>query len=162
MPNGFITVPDWFSFENQGAGRRWADLSGGGLSDLVVLMVDNPPGQNRGSIGSASGIAEDGTAAGGWTDWTEVPDWFSFENQGAGMAVADLDGDGRPELIVFMIDNPAGQNQGFYRVGRKLDARRRRHRRLGRLDRRSRTGSPSRTSTAAWRWPTSTATAGPS
>ena len=38
------------------------------------------------------------------------------------MAVADLDGDGRPELIVFMIDNPAGQNQRVYRVGRKLDA----------------------------------------
>ncbi len=99
-----------------------ADLSGGGLRDLVVLMVDSSPGQNRGFYRVGKGIAADGAAAGGWTGWMEVPDWFSFENQGAGVAVADLDGDGRPELIVFMIDNPAGKNQGYYRVGRKLDA----------------------------------------
>jgi hypothetical protein len=122
MPDLFRTVPDWFSFENQGAGVALADLSGGGLRDLVVLMVDNPAGQNRGLYRVGKGIAADGTAAGGWAGWTEVPDWFSFENQGADVVVADLDGDGRPELIVFMIDNPAGQNQGYYRVGRKLDA----------------------------------------
>ena len=50
------------------------------------------------------------------------PTGSPFENQHGGVAVADLDGDGRPELIVFMIDNPAGQNQGYFRVGRKLDA----------------------------------------
>lgn len=122
MPNGFITIPDWFSFENQGAGVALADLSGGGLRDLVVMMVDSPPGQNRGFYRVGKGIAADGTAAGGWTGWMEVPDWFSFENQGAGVAVTDLDGDGRPELIVFMIDNPEGKNQGYYRIGRRLDA----------------------------------------
>ena len=121
MPNGFITIPDWFSFENQGAGVALADLSGGGPRDLVVLLVDSPPGQNRGFYRVGKGIAADGTATGGWSAWKEIPDWFSFENQGAGVAVVDLDGDGRPELIVFMIDNPAGQNQGYYRVGRKLD-----------------------------------------
>jgi Domain of unknown function (DUF1929) len=122
MPDHFRTIPDWFFFENQGAGVALADLSGGGPRDLVVLTVDNPAGQNRGLYRVGKSIAADGTAAGGWTGWTDVPDWFSFENQGADVAVADLDGDGRPELIVFMIDNPAGQNQGYYRVGRKLDA----------------------------------------
>lgn len=29
----------------------------------------------------------------------QVPNWTSWENQGAGVAVADLDGDGRPELL---------------------------------------------------------------
>src|SRR3954447_15623928 len=122
MPNGFIPIPDWFSFENQGAGVALADLSGGGPHDLVVLMVDNPPGVNRGLYRVGKGIAADGTATGGWTGWIDVPDWFSFENQGAGVAVTDLDADGRPELIVFMIDSPPGRNQGYYRVGRKLDA----------------------------------------
>ena len=121
MPNGFNMIPDWFSFENQGAGVALADISGGGSRDLVALMVDNPPGQNRGFYRVGKGIATDGTALDGWSAWMEIPDWFSFENQGAGVAVADLDGDGRPELIIFMIDSPAGQNQGYYRVGRKLD-----------------------------------------
>ena len=62
MPNGFNMIPDWFSFENQGAGVALADISGGGSRDLVALMVDNPPGQNRGILRVGKGIAADGTA----------------------------------------------------------------------------------------------------
>jgi hypothetical protein len=122
MANGFIAIPDWFSSENQGSGVALTNLSGGARQDLIVLMVDNPAGQNRGLYRVGKAIAADGTATGGWTPWIDIPDWFSVENQGAGVAATDLDGDGRPELIVFMIDNPPGQNQGLYRVGHKLDA----------------------------------------
>jgi hypothetical protein len=52
-----------------------------------------------------------------------VPEWSSFENQGANIAAADLDKDGLPELIVLRVDNPTpGPNRGFYGVGRRLDA----------------------------------------
>jgi hypothetical protein len=55
--------------------------------------------------------------------FTQVPDWTSWENQGANIAAADLDRDGVPELIVLRVDHPApGPNLGFYRVGRRLDA----------------------------------------
>src|SRR5664279_156399 len=55
--------------------------------------------------------------------FNQVPDWTSWENQDANVAVADLDKDGLPELIVLRVDHPTpGPNQGFYRVGRKLDA----------------------------------------
>ena len=67
MPNGFNMIPDWFSFENQGAGVALADISGGGSRDLVALMVDNPPGQNRGFYRVGKGIATDGTALDGWS-----------------------------------------------------------------------------------------------
>ncbi|MEA2790868.1 MAG: hypothetical protein QOG73_3274 [Acetobacteraceae bacterium] len=121
MPQDFQPIPQWFSWENQGAGIAVADL-GGGQQHLAVLMVDKGAPQNRGLYRIGRGLNAQGAVTGGWTDWFDVPDWFSWENQGADVAVADLDGDGRPELIVFMIDNPAGQNQGYYRVGRKLDA----------------------------------------
>ena len=49
-----------------------------------------------------------------------VPDWFSFENQGAGVAVTDF-GDGQQHLAVLMVDNPPQQNRGLYRIGHKLD-----------------------------------------
>ena len=121
MPTTFATVPDWFAWENHGAGAALADLNGDGQPELLVLMVDNPAGVNRGLYRVGAGLDATGTAA-AWGPWIDVPDWFSFENQGAGLAVADLDADGRPELFVFQIDNPGGKNQGYYRVGRRLDA----------------------------------------
>ena len=59
----------------------------------------------------------------GWRDWVAVPDWRFWENQGAGIAVADLDGDGVAELVVLAVDNPQGQNGGYYSVGWRLDER---------------------------------------
>ena len=66
-----------------------------------------------------------------------MPDWFSTDNQGGGIAIADLKGDGTKDLIVFMIDNPPGQNRGVYQVGQWAGCERQRDRRLDRLDRRA-------------------------
>ncbi len=121
MPNHFMNIPDWFSWENQGAGIGAADLNGNGLQDLIVIMVDAPPGQNAANYRIGRNLDNKGMVTGGWSEWKAVPDWFSFENQGAGVAAWDLDGDGQSELIVFMIDNPNGKNQGFYRIGKQLD-----------------------------------------
>ena len=46
----FLRVPDWVSFENQGANITGADLDQDGLPELIVLRVDHPtPGPNRGN-----------------------------------------------------------------------------------------------------------------
>lgn len=122
MPKGYLQVPDWAPWENQGGGVAIADLSGTGNQDLVVLMVDNPVGQNQGLYRVGRNIDAAGNPQNGWSPWLKVPEWFSFENQGAGVAITDIDEDGRQDLFVFMIDNPPGQNQGLYRVGKALDA----------------------------------------
>lgn len=121
MPNGFINIPDWFPWENAGGGIAVADLSGSGRQDLIVLMVDNPPGKNRGLYRVGKSLDTVGTPTGGWGPWIDIPDWFSFDNQGAGLALWDLSGNGRLDLVVFMIDAPQGQNQALYRIGRSLD-----------------------------------------
>jgi len=61
------------------------------------------------------------------TTWSDVkyvdPDgWFGSENQGADIAVQDISGSGRPDLVVFHSDLRDGENRGFYRIGWDLDA----------------------------------------
>jgi hypothetical protein len=118
----FKPVPDWGSWENQGGGVAVADLNNNGKQDVLVLQVDNPPGKNRGLYRVGRDVDANGVATGGWGPWLEVPNWFSFENQGAGLAVADLDGSGQPDLIVFMVDAPNQKNRGVFQIGRNLDA----------------------------------------
>ena len=43
--------------------------------------------------------------------------WFGSENDGGGITATDVNGDGTPDLIVFMIDAPSGPNRGYYRIG---------------------------------------------
>ena len=115
----WLAVPDWFPWVNAGADVTVADVDGDGVLDLVVLMVDAPEGPNQGFYRSGP-LNADGTVT-AWRPWVAVPDWYFWDNQGAGIAVADLDGDGTPEIIVLAVDNPPGQNGGYHSVGWHLD-----------------------------------------
>lgn len=42
---------------------------------------------------------------------TAITDCFSTDNQGAAVAAADVTGNGKPDLVVLIIDNPVGQTQ---------------------------------------------------
>src|SRR3954468_18642974 len=122
MNTDFVAVPDWFPNENAGAGIGIADVNGDGRPDVVVFMVDDAPGQNGGYFRVGFGT-DDRCSVGEGTAWTAGPDWFSWSNEGAGIAVADVSGSGRPDLVVMMIDGvPDGANAGYYRIGWDLDA----------------------------------------
>jgi hypothetical protein len=114
-------VPGWFGWENQGAAVALFDVNGNGRRDLVVFHLDNPGGENHGYYRIGWNLDASGNVTGGWSAVKPVPGWFGWENQGAGIAVADVDGSGRPDLLVFHLDNPGGENHGHYRIGRNLD-----------------------------------------
>src|SRR5450432_48348 len=118
----FAAVPDWRSWENQGANVAVTSLAGNATQDLIVLRVDHPvPGPNRAFYRVGHELTENGTVNGGWSDWIEIPDWGSFGNEGAGIAVARFGASGLG-LVVFQVETVApGPNRGSFRVGRTLD-----------------------------------------
>ena len=121
MNTDFTAVPDWFSDENAGTGIAVADINGDGFPDVAILIVDDPPGQNAAYFRVGWGT-DDQCTVGSWTAWAAVPDWNPWINEGSGIALADISGDGRLDLVVFMIDGvPDGPNAGYYRIGWDLD-----------------------------------------
>ena len=108
-----------WSFDDEG--RQLTDVSGNGQLDLLVFHLDNPGGDNHGYYRIGWNLNAAGTPTGGWSSVVPVPGWFGWENQGAGVALGDTNGNGRLDLVAFHLDNPAGENHGHYRIGRDLN-----------------------------------------
>src|SRR5207302_7857865 len=97
----WMEIPDWFSFENQHGAITLSDLDGDGTLELIVLMVDAPVGVNAGKYRVGRKLNAQGVVTGGWTPWIDVPDWFSWENEGAGIATIASKTLGKKDLVVF-------------------------------------------------------------
>jgi Astacin (Peptidase family M12A)/FG-GAP-like repeat len=119
---GPIQVPGWFGNDNQGGAIAVADVNKNGMPDLVVMHIDNPGGANQAYYRIGWNINNLGVATGGWTPPIPIPGWFGNETQGAGVVVADMNNDGFLDLVVFNLDDPAGGNRGYYRIGSRLNA----------------------------------------
>jgi hypothetical protein len=118
-PAGFLEISDWFSCENQGCGIASTEVDG--VATLVAFLVDAGIAGNRDAYRIGSGVDPVSAAAATWGPWLDIPDWCPWQNEGADITVADITGNGKPDLIVLLVDAPDGQNSGFYRVGRDLD-----------------------------------------
>jgi len=116
-----MVIPDWFGNDNQGGGIAVADLTNSGRPSLVVFHIDNPEDENRGYIRVGRNLSPSGIPANGWTAPIQVPGWFGHETSAADIAIADLAGTGTKTLVLFHLDNPDGENRGYYRVGTGLN-----------------------------------------
>lgn len=92
------------------------DVDGNGVKDLVVAWIDNPSGDNTVHYKIGWSVGTNGIPS----SWTATKTAFSgvgHATPGLGIAIGDLDVSGRPELLVFWVDDPSGDNTAYYKVG---------------------------------------------
>ena len=111
----------WQGKGQAGGGITARDINGDGIPDLIVFRIENPSGPNRGyySIGHMDKTGS--VPPSQWTDFVEIPHAFADSNEGGGITIADIDGNGEPELIVLSIDSLKGPNRGHYSIGWNID-----------------------------------------
>jgi hypothetical protein len=115
-------MPDGIGWTTADGGIAVGDLSRTGRRDLVVFWVDDAD-DNAGYLRVGRDLGADGQVHGGWSAVRAVGGWFGGTTTGADIALADLDGSGRLDAVVFHIDSPRLgflSDRGHYRIGRDL------------------------------------------
>ena len=114
---GPIQIPG-VGWEGQGAGVEIANLDNNPLPEMILVGYDNPPGQNSFRYMIGWNLSNTGGAA-AWTGPTQIGG-VGWEGQGAGVTIANMDGNARPEMVLMAYDNPPGANTFRYLVGWNL------------------------------------------
>jgi PKD repeat protein/predicted phosphodiesterase len=115
------SIPEVLGDGNGGGGVAVADINGNGIPDLIVFYIHEISGDNSG--GYYVGYDMDATGAvSSWSEKHVISEAFGGVNEGGGIAVADIDGNNSPDLIVFYIHDKSGDNSGGYYVGWNMDA----------------------------------------
>jgi hypothetical protein len=115
-----VQVPG-VGWEGQGADIVLLQLDGNPRPDLIAMAYDSPARENTFRYRVALNLDAAGTTASWSGGFIDVPG-VGWEGQGAGAAATDLDGNGRPELLLMAYDNPGGANAFRYTIGWNLDA----------------------------------------
>lgn len=99
-----------------GGGAAIADIDRNGTPDFIFMCIDAPYGADEFRYVIGWNINSSGDAAGGWSTVKQVPGTGS-ENAGGGIAIADINGNGAPDMLLMAVDNPEGANEFRYRIG---------------------------------------------
>jgi hypothetical protein len=112
--NGYAGIAEGVGSKEQGAGLAFADLDSNGRPDMVVMAYDNPSGSNS----FRSKVGMNMPPNGDITQWTAVPQvpGVGNEGSGAGMDIANIDDNPKPDAIFMAYDNPPGANTFRYRI----------------------------------------------
>jgi hypothetical protein len=107
--------------EAQGAGTAITNLDKNPRPELILMAYGNflQPGSFRYKIGW--NLNTDGETA-DWGNHIEVPGVGS-SGQGAGVAIAQLDNNPKPDMILMVYENPQGANFFGYKIGWNLNYR---------------------------------------
>jgi hypothetical protein len=105
---------------NSGGGAALGDIDKDGRPDLVLMAVDNPEGTNKFWYKVGRNLDKTGKAA-SWTSTIIAPVYLGDLSAGAGAALADVNNNGKLDLVLSNIDNPAGANDFWCYIGWDID-----------------------------------------
>jgi hypothetical protein len=104
-----------------GSGTDIADIDGNGIPDLMLMVVDDPEGDNSFWYTIGWNLGTNGQAA-SWSQTFKVNALGSFDS-GGGAALGDIDKNGRPDIVFMAVDNPEQGDAYWYVVGKNLDTK---------------------------------------
>lgn len=103
-----------------GAGCTLADINNNGIPDLILMGDDDPAGPNQFRYKIAFDLNVNGVPQ-SISPFKAVEATGDY-SEGAGVAIAQIDNNPLPDLILMGNDAPAGANQFRYKVAFNLDA----------------------------------------
>lgn len=113
--------PYALGYHNQGLGISIGDIDDNDYKDIIFVAIDNPTGENKiwYAIGWDFDFSQSTENFGNWKKVTDVD--VGSETDGAGSGLFDIDGNGRPDLVVAWADDPEGPNNFYYVIFWNLD-----------------------------------------
>ncbi|MBV5331490.1 VCBS repeat-containing protein, partial [bacterium] len=105
---------------NSGGGAALGDIDKNGLPDLVLMGVDNPEQGNSFWYCVGKNLDKTGKPT-AWTPAINAPCYLGWSSAGGGAALADINGNGKLDLVLSGIDSPTGANTFWCYVGWDID-----------------------------------------
>ncbi|PKM78554.1 MAG: hypothetical protein CVU90_02110 [Firmicutes bacterium HGW-Firmicutes-15] len=103
-----------------GGGVAVRDINDNETPDLILMAVNDLEGGNSLSFMVGWDLDANGKVTGGYSQYT-TDGILGDRIQGAGLAVTDLDKNGRPEYIIDTVDDPDDANRHNYLVAWNVD-----------------------------------------
>jgi len=105
---------------NQGGGAALGDIDKNGRPDLVLMGVDNPEKGNSFRYCVGKNLDKTGKPT-SWTPVIQAPCNLGWSNAGGGASLADINGNGKLDLVLSGIDSPTGANNFWCYIGWDID-----------------------------------------
>ena len=101
-----------------GGGIAMGDLDGNGRPDLLAFNVERSDSWHHAGYYRIGWNVDARGIPASWSAPLKVADWSEGQVHGVAVALGDLNGDGRPELIAFHVGDVAGgKKDGSYQIG---------------------------------------------
>ncbi len=101
---------------DSGGGAALGDIDKNGRPELVLMGIDNPEQDNAFWYIVGRNLDKTGKAA-TWSQKIAAPCDLGWATAGGGAALADINGNGKPDLVFTSLDSPTGANTYWCFIG---------------------------------------------